>query len=282
MVRAGEMPARSYLDLVISGVDTEGDVAVVLTLQSNVDTALMSYVDPDHRESTAEWVAASVRELLEEADPGSGMQLTWARFFALMARTDDDVSFAAGLLDGSVEIPGLEIDTELRWALLTPQVRSGRAGDAEIDAELTRDRTTAGAEYAAGARAARPTAEAKAEAWASVIDRDDLPNRTQDAVIGGPLTRIGTGFVQPGQPDLLEPYVSRYFEMLPSVWAGRTFEIARNIAAGLYPRWRIEPDTIARTDALLARSDLPPALRRLLVEARADVERAIRARAADV
>jgi aminopeptidase N len=70
--------------------------------------------------------------------------------------------------------------------------------------------------------------------------------------------------------------------MLPSVWAARTFEIARNIAAGLYPRWRIEPDTIARTDALLARSDLPPALRRLLVEARADVERAIRARAADV
>jgi aminopeptidase N len=115
-----------------------------------------------------------------------------------------------------------------------------------------------------------------------VIDRDDLPNRTQDAVIGGLLSRVGAGFVQPGQRELIEPYVSRYFEVLPSVWSHRTFEIARNITAGLYPRWRVEPDTIARTDAVLAQPDLPPALRRLLIEARDDVERAIRARAADI
>jgi aminopeptidase N len=281
MVRSGEMPPRSYIRLVLGGIAHETDVAVVQTLQANLDTAVASYVDIAYREPTAELVAAAARQFLHEAEPGSGTQLAWARFFALMAGTDDDVSFAASLLDGSVQLAGLDVDTELRWALLTPLVRSGRAGDAEIDAELARDRTTAGAEYAAGARAARPRAEAKARAWASVIDRDDLPNRTQDAVIGGPLTRIGSGFVQPAQTDLLEPYVSRYFDVLAQVWHSRTFEIARNIATGLYPRWRVEPDTIERTDALLARPDLPAGLRRLLVEARDDVRRAIHARAAD-
>jgi aminopeptidase N len=281
MVRAGEMPARSYIRLVLGGIAHETDVAVVQTLQANLDTAVSSYVDIAYREPTAELVAAAARQFLHEAEPGSGTQLAWARFFALMAGTADDVSFAASLLDGSVQLAGLDVDTDLRWALLTPLVRSGWAGEDEIDAELARDRTTAGAEYAAGARAARPSADAKARAWASVIDHDDLPNRTQDAVIGGPLTRIGSGFVQPGQIDLLEPYVSRYFDVLPQLWQSRTLEIARNIATGLYPRWRIESDTIDRTDALLARPEVPAGLRRLLVEARDDVHRAIRARAAD-
>jgi aminopeptidase N len=281
MVRSAEMPAREFVRMVLAGIADETDITVVQTLLANLDTALSSYVDTAVRESTAALVTARARRFVLEAEPGSDVQLAWTRLFALLARADDDVAFVAAVLDGSMVVPGLAVDTELRWALLTALARAGRAGATDIDAELARDNTTAGAEYAAGARAARPDAAAKAEAWASVIDRDDLPNRTQDAVIGGPLSAIGTGFVQASQPDLLEPYVERYFDQLPGVWAGRTFEIASNIAIGFYPRWRVEPDTIARTDALLTSPDLSPALRRLLVEARDDVQRTLRARAAD-
>ncbi len=188
----------------------------------------------------------------------------------------------AALRDGRRELDGLTVDTDLRWALTGALARHGRLDDADIEAERVRDNTTAGAENTAGALAARPSADAKAAAWASVIDRSDLPNRTQERIIGGVRRNpAGVGMVQPDQLDLLAPYVDRYFDVIVDVWATRTTEIARTIAAGLYPRYFVSTDTLDRTDALLAREDVPTGLRRLLGELRADVARALAAQARD-
>jgi aminopeptidase N len=67
------------------------------------------------------------------------------------------------------------------------------------------------------------------------------------------------------------------------VWRRRTSELAQNVVVGLFPTWSstISPDTVAAADAFLAADDVPDALRRLVVEGRADVLRALRARAAD-
>ena len=77
------------------------------------------------------------------------------------------------------------------------------------------------------------------------------------------------------------PYVERYFAMVGEVWRTRTLEIARTIVAGLYPKLLVEPRTVAATDAYLASPDIPPGLRRVLVEARDDVVRALAAQARD-
>jgi aminopeptidase N len=114
-----------------------------------------------------------------------------------------------------------------------------------------------------------------------VVERDDLPNRTQESIIGSRASGIGVGFTQPEQRDLLVPFVERYFAVLPQVWRTRTLEIARNIVSGLYPKLFVAPDTVAATDAFLAAPDVPPALRRLLIEARDDVVRALAAQARD-
>jgi aminopeptidase N len=52
---------------------------------------------------------------------------------------------------------------------------------------------------------------------------------------------------------------------------------------GLFPSWSstITPETVAAADEFLAAPDLPPALARLVGEGRADVVRALGARAAD-
>ncbi|NEE60556.1 aminopeptidase N, partial [Streptomyces sp. SID8455] len=75
----------------------------------------------------------------------------------------------------------------------------GLLDEEEIAAEYERDRTAAGERHAAVARAAQPSEEAKAEAWASVVESGNLPNALQEAVI--------SGFVQPDQRELLAPYV---------------------------------------------------------------------------
>jgi len=273
MTRDGEMATREYLELVLSGIDKESDIGVVQSLQRQVKVALDLYAAPDWRDTgLLRWSDAAL-ERLRRAEPGSDHQLAWARALAATARTDEQLGLLAGLLDGSEKIEGLTVDTELRWALLQRLAATGRADEAAIEAELERDRTSAGERHAATARAARPTEEAKAEAWASVVESDKLPNAMQEAVIGG--------FVQTDQRELLAPYAAKYFEVLKDVWESRSHEMAQQIAIGLYPSLQVSEETLRATDAWLESAGPSAALRRLVTESRAGIERALKAQAAD-
>ncbi|MBO0651448.1 aminopeptidase N [Streptomyces triculaminicus] len=273
MTRDGELATRDYLDLVLSGIAKESDIGVVQSLHRQVKTALELYAAPTWRETgLARWTEATL-EHLRAAEPGSDHQLAWARAFAATARTDEQLGLLSGLLDGTETVEGLVVDTELRWDLLGRLAATGRADDAAIAAELERDKTSAGEEHAAWARAARPTAEAKERAWASVVESDKLPNAVQESVIGG--------FQQADQRELLASYAEKYFAVVKDVWDNRSHEIAQQIAVGLYPALQVSQATLDATDAWLASAEPNAALRRLVTESRAGVERALKAQAAD-
>ncbi|MFD6167559.1 aminopeptidase N [Streptomyces coeruleorubidus] len=273
MTRDAELPARDYLSLVLSGIGKESDIGVVQSLHRQVKLAVDLYADPAAREALlARWTDATLAHL-RAAAPGSDHQLAWARAFAATARTPEQLDLLDALLDGSQTIEGLVVDTELRWAFVQRLAAVGRFDEAEIAGEYDRDRTAAGERHAATARAARPTPEAKAEAWASVVDSDKLPNAVQEAVIGG--------FVQTDQRELLAPYADRYFEVVKDIWESRSHEMAQQIAVGLYPTVQVSRETLDKTDAWLTSAEPNAALRRLVSESRAGVERALRAQAAD-
>ncbi|MEV6054415.1 aminopeptidase N [Streptomyces sp. NPDC052107] len=273
MTRDAELAARDYLSLVLSGIAKESDIGVVQSLHRQVKLAVDLYADPAARESLlARWTDATLAHL-RAAQPGSDHQLAWARAFAATARTPEQLDLLEALLEGTQTVEGLVVDTELRWAFVERLAAVGRFDEAEIAAEYERDKTAAGERHAATARAARPTVEAKAEAWASVVDSDKLPNAVQEAVIGG--------FVQTDQRELLAPYADRYFEVVKGVWDARSHEIAQQIAIGLYPAVQVCEATLAKTDAWLATAEPNAALRRLVSESRSGVERALRAQAAD-
>ncbi|GGQ72578.1 aminopeptidase N [Kitasatospora griseola] len=273
MTRDGELATRDYLSLALSGLRRESDIGVVQSVHRQIKVALELYADPAWRETGLQRWAAAAETSLREAPAGSDHQLAWARALAASARTDGQLALLAGLLDGSETIEGLAVDTELRWTLLGRLVATGRADEAAIDAELARDNTSSGQEHAATCRAARPTAEAKAEAWASVVESDTLTNYVQEAVIAG--------FQQPDQRDLLAAYTEKYFASVKQVWETRSHEISQQIIGGLYPAYSVSQATLDATDAWLASADPAPALRRQVVEARAGVERALKAQAAD-
>ncbi|MFJ4845225.1 MULTISPECIES: aminopeptidase N [unclassified Streptomyces] len=273
MTRDGELPTRDYLELVLSGIGKESDIGVVQSLHRQVTTALELYAAPEWRETgLARWTEATL-EHLRAAAPGSDHQLAWARAFAGTARTKDQLDLLGALLDGSEVVEGLAVDTELRWSLLQRLVATGRADEAAIAAELQRDATAAGERHAATARAARPTAEAKAEAWAAVVEAETLTNAVQEAVIGG--------FSVPDQRELLEPYTERYFAAIAGIFESRSHEMGQQIIVGLYPAIQVSQATLDATDAWLAAADPAPALRRMVTECRAGVERALKAQAAD-
>ena len=273
MTRDGELAARDYLTLVLRNIGTETDVGVVQTLISQTLGAIHNYGDPDNEAAALEQLASAAEEHLRAAQPGSDHQLAWTRAFAAAARTEGQLSVLRGLLDGSVDIPGLALDTELRWHVVRNLAAAGAIDDAGIDAEYERDRTAAGQRLHAAARAARPTPEAKAEAWTLIVDDESVPN----AMLGA----LMSGFQQPLQRDLMRPYVDPYFDAVERLWETRTNEMSLSVITAMYPATLIEQATLERTDAYLRAAQPAPPVRRMLVESQDSVARAIRAQATD-
>jgi aminopeptidase N len=277
LTRDGLLPARDFLALVLRFADAESDIGVLQQLHQQARTALHHYTAPARRAGSASLLGAGALESLRRAEPGSGHQLAWARFFASVAEGADQLALLQGLLAGDERIAGLTVDQELRWAFVAALAAHGLAGPEQIDAELARDATASGERHATRCRAARPEADVKAAAWRDVVDSDRLSNALVEATISGI-----SGFEQPGQRELLAPYAPRYFEALERVWAERSIEIGMAVVRGLFPAYQDRPETLEAADGWLSgHPDAAPALRRLVLEARDDLARALRAQARD-
>ena len=277
MTRDGEWAGRDFVDLVLGNLAHETDSSVRLVLLRQLDTTLDMYVAEEHRAATSAAAADRLWELSQSAAAGSDAQLQLVKAFSARATTPSQLDTVAELLDARRALDGLTIDTDLRWELLAALVAGGRAGTGEIDAALRDDATAMGQRQAAGVRAAIPTPQAKAAAWASMVDQDTLPNSLLEMSIGG--------FVDVHDRELLVPFVDRYFDSLEHVWATRGNDMAQDIAQGLYPaELAAHPgiDLLARTDAWLERlGDRQPGLRRMVVENRDGVRRALAAQESD-
>ncbi|MCB1291640.1 aminopeptidase N [Mycolicibacterium sp.] len=282
MTRDAELKARDFVALVIRGVHGETEVGVAQRLLLQAQTALNSYAEPGWAAETG-WPAFADRllELARGAECGSDHQLAFVNALCTSKLSAQHLTLLADLLDrdpAECGLDGLRVDTDLRWRIVTALAAGGRIDadgteSAFIDAELLGDPTAAGKRHAAAASAARPQAEVKHRAWREVIEDDTLPNITARAIIAG--------FSQPGQGALLAPYTKEYFEAVGQVWERRSSEVAQTVVVGLYPSWDISKAGLEAADWFLGGLHVPPPLRRLVLEGRAGVERALRARAFD-
>lgn len=274
LTRDALMPARDFLSLVLAHAGRESDVGVLQQLHAQALSAVTHYAAPDWREQGGRELAAGALHELRLAEPGSEHQLTWARFFAASAVSEGDFQLLLGLLEGSARIDGLEVDQELRWDFLLPLAAHGVVDESVLAAELVRDDTASGKRHQVRCLAARPSAAVKDQAWAVVVESDVLSNALVEATI--------SGMQQSSQRDLLAPYAARYFEVIERVWAERSIQIGIDVVKGLYPMLQDSQATVEATDAwLAARPDAAPALRRLVLESRDDLARALRAQSRD-
>ncbi|WP_027860915.1 aminopeptidase N [Marmoricola sp. URHB0036] len=273
MTRDAEMRATDFVALVLGNIAVETDAFGSSRIPGYAAQAANNFSDPATRaELRAAW-EQGVRRLLDEAEPGSDHQLTFTRSFASAAHTGEALDDLEGLLDGSLVIEGLSIDTDLRWTLLSGLARAGRADDERIAEELRRDNTISGQERAAAARAARPTAEAKAEAWEIAVVRDDVPNETQRSVV--------LSFMQHGQDELLAPYVEKYLEVAETLWERKGTQRASTALEFLFPRPLASRELLDRVSTWLQDSAANPAAKRYVHEGAADVERYLAGQAKD-
>lgn len=274
--RDAEVAPRDFIRLVLNNIEFETESTTRLTLLRQLTTAVRSFVAPVNREAILAETADSLLALARGAAAGSDAQFQFVRFFAQFANQAKHFDALAALLDGSENLAGLEIDADLKWELITGLVVGGRLGQSEIDTALASDNTANGQKAAAGASAAVPTSEAKESIWNTLVETKDLSNTLLDAA--------SLGFGRVPDDSLLAPYVDKYFDRALHMWSSNTFKIADYLLVNLYPVGLASAALAEQTRAFIARPEIAEiaALRRILAENLANVERALAAQAVDL
>ena len=272
MVRDGQHPSTAFLELVRDVLPGETDDQIVDAALNAARGAISRYVPETRRVAAARSFVATALGALHGLPPGDLRRL-WLRAAVAALADADDAALLAGLLDGTLVLPEVSIDQEMRWGIVTAASAFGLAGATEqIAEERAHDRTDRGERFALTAAVAAPDAAAKAEAWARIhAEGYGSLHRTRAAM---------AGFNHAHQATLLTPYVDAFFVDVAGVVAGHENAFSNAYVARLFPAYRVEPEMVARARALAgAQGDRLPTLRRLLLEAADDLERAVVCRA---
>jgi aminopeptidase N len=204
-----------------------------------------------------------------EGLPEGDLRTLWLRAAIGAVAAPADVAAVAAVVDQEPGRPRVQVDREMRWGVAALAVAHGLPGAAErVAAERAADPTDRGEREMLRAESGAPDAGVKAAAW----------ERIHGAGYGSfHLTHAAMrGFNHAHQAALLAPYVGRFFAVLPAVAAERDHAFLRAYVAALFPAYRPEPALVERARAMADELGAElPSLRRLLLEAADDMERAI-------
>ncbi len=170
-------------------------------------------------------------------------------------------------------IEGLDVDTDLRWALLTGLAAAGRADDARIDAELASDNTISGQEHAA----VRPRGDARAGGQGGRL----AAGRARPHHAERDRPQITYSFMRSDQDEVLAPYVQRYLDAVETSWETLGPHKAAVALEYIFPKPLASAELLATIDAFLETATANPGALRYVREGRADVARALAAQAKD-
>jgi aminopeptidase N len=147
----------------------------------------------------------------------------------------------------------------------------GLVDDDFVEARRAADDTLQGRLSALGARAAMPSAEAKAWAWGELTGNRARSNYELNA--------LAQGFWLADDLDTVRHYVARYFEDVPAMheWVGE--DAIAHVARLAFPGRVVEDATVVQCEAALGGAGLSAAVRRSMVDAESELREALRARA---
>ncbi|GAB3820575.1 aminopeptidase N [Tessaracoccus terricola] len=249
-VRDAELAPQEFVSLALAGLASERDMAAVTTVANQAAVCSTRFMAPELRDEANQRLVTGLARLLKDAAAGSDEQLIFAKTLIAVSKSETALELIRGWLDDEEVPSGLAIDTAVRWAIVSTLAARGVFGNAEIDAELARDNTNAGAERAAGARAGMPDAESKAEAWRLATADGDVANETHRSIV--------MGFHRYGQDDVLAPYAEKYKEVAnqiarrEGIWAERGYATIGNVLRFGFPDTIADEQLVADFDAWLA------------------------------
>jgi aminopeptidase N len=247
LVRSRELSAEQFLTLVSRHLPTEREVAIVSVVVRRTRAMVVQRLPATEAARALDLLGQACR-LGVAATTDEQVRIELTRGHA--AATHDRVELRRWLDEGVTDA-GVELDPALRWSVVHRLASLGGLDLAAIDEERERDGTIEGELGAATARAAIPTAEAKAAAWALVAEDERISNRMLRAVCGG--------LWDPEQADLVAPYVAAYLAEAPRV-AQRGQAFAQEVHRA-FPDVALSDEQLRMFERALE-GDLPTVLRR--------------------
>lgn len=283
MTRNAQMRARDFIGLVAGGAAEETELAVLEQILAQARSAAANYADPEW--ANEGW--AQLREaFLAAARKTSGpAQLAFVRAFVGCVHSAESAEVLRALLgeagEGAEAIPGLDVDQDLRWAIIIALTAAARAtGDSSeqveerIAAEEAKDKSSSGAALALQARSSVPDEQTKQQVWHSLTV--EAPQQSNLS-----LRHRNAGLVHVGHADLLQQFSADYAAHAVEWWKSLNSEMALRTLEGIYPTWDHSDATDAAIADLVKAEDTPSGLRRVLSEGRDRVARAKAARTFD-
>jgi aminopeptidase N len=272
-VREGRMPAARFVEAAIRELPRERDEQIADAVLGRASTALTLYLRPG---DAARVAPAWERLLAARADDASlpyGMRKASLDALVGTARTDAGRALLRDYLAGRKQFDGKPVQQPTRWSIVGALAALGEPNPAAlIAAEAARDTGAEGPRRAFVAGAAIPTAAARTEYFRRYLDDPQLNEEWATASLGA--------FNDPARPELSLPHLRASLDRLE--W------IRENRRIFFLPRWvnafvggQTTAEALAVVDRFLAENPrLPMDIRRKVLQARDELERTVRIRAA--
>ena len=274
--RDGETSPRDFIKLALRHLEFETESTTMLTVLRQLLTVANLYVAEQNRATEQLALADGLWSLAQNAEAGSDAQLQFVKFFAQFARSDQQLANVSALLSGEMKLPSLAIDTDLRWELVTSLAVGGKISSELLDQELEGDNTANGQKYHIAAVAALPETASKQAMFTKLVATDELSN----ALVNSASLAFGRVL----DPKVLQSFVSQYFGNVLKIWEDKTYHMAEYLLVNLYPLALANKELVSETEEFLATPEVQskPALRRIIIENLANVERALSAQQRDL
>ncbi|HEX4471102.1 MAG TPA: aminopeptidase N [Nocardioides sp.] len=258
MLSDGELPADELFDCVLDVLEREKSPAVVEAFLAIALEIAQRWIASERISGALARLAGVADRLADDPDhttPGLRTLAASASTAEHFARLDE----------------AARSDVDLAWRVAVRRSAIGEYDEEAVEALLARDPDPDAGVRALAVRTARPLPDAKAEAWAELFEKRNIPG---GAMLG---SMIGA-FWQPQQDDVLLPFAERFLDEIPALAGGGMLAVF-GLMFGMFPK--VADDAfVSRAQEMAADPGCDPTVRAALLIGTDTLGRMERARAA--
>jgi aminopeptidase N len=272
LVRDARLAPTRFIATAVRELPAERDEQIAAGIVGRLNRAVSTYLSDDQVSD----VIGSVESLLlagaSNSALGYGFRKNQLDAYISLARTPAAIARLTAWLD-SASTAGVPLRQPTRWAIVTHLVERGaRNAEALMSAETLHDTTASGKRSAFVAGAAPPSPEVKRRYFTRFFGDSTLNEDWATASL--------RAFNATDQSALTLDYLVPALDSLPWIQKNRRIFFLGSWLGGFIGGQR-SPQALTQIDAFLARrSALPLDLRQKILQARDDLERTVRIRAA--
>jgi aminopeptidase N len=270
-VREAELAPQRYLEYALRELPRTQDDIALSALLARIEVAFRRYLTDSQRDTAA---SAIERALLAEGALAAATQskrVFYLRAFFSIAWTRDALGELKRLLDGALQVPGVQLASRDRFRMIERLLtRDDPEAASRLAAQAAADRGDDGRRYAYGAGAAAADVAVKRALLRAFREDASLPESWIEQALAP--------FNAPEHAALTRPLLGEALALLPELKRTRKIFFVNNWLAA-FVGGQTDAEALAVIETLLASQRLEPDLRLKLLEAADGLERSVRIRA---